>query len=469
MRPPIATAAVAALAALSGCTVGPNYQRPAITAPASFRGAQTTTPEAASLADTKWFDLFQDSALTGLVNTAIEQNHDLRIAANRVLESREQITIARASEFPLINAAAAFNVIRNSRVGASRFVPAGISLDSSYTTANLPSTWELDLWGRIRRQTEAARAQYFASEDARRGVLTSLISDVSSNYFRLRELDLELQIAQQTKENAESSLRITTARRAQGAASGLDVRQAEQFLYTATSEIPAIENQIGQIENAISALLGTTPGDIPRGKALEEFQVPNDVPPGLPSDLLTRRPDIMQAEHLLIAANANIGVARAQYFPRISLTTTMGGQSRALSSLFTGPARAWTFATPTATMPIFAAGAIRSAIRLTESQKADAVESYRRSIETGFREVSDSLIGYQKIAEQLEQQQLLVNALRDTDRLSRLRYQGGLDSFLQVLDAQRNLFQGELALARLRLQHVLYLVQLYKALGGGWQ
>jgi multidrug efflux system outer membrane protein len=282
----------------------------------------------------------------------------------------------------------------------------------------------------------------------------------------LRELDLELEIARKTRTVAEDGLRLTRLRRDQGVATGLDVRQAEQFLYTATAEIASIERAIAQTENALSVLLGNNPGDIPRGEGLEDFVAP-PVPPGMPSSLLERRPDIRGAEAILIAANARIGAARAQYFPRISLTGFLGGQSRALSDLFTGPARFWSFA-PSATVPIFNAGRIRSNVRFTEAQQREALLRYEQTIQNAFREVSDALIGYRKTVEQREQQELLVEALRETQRLSTLRYRGGLDSYLQVLDADRNLFQGDLTLARLRQQELETIVQLYRALGGGW-
>jgi multidrug efflux system outer membrane protein len=297
-------------------------------------------------------------------------------------------------------------------------------------------------------------------------VITTLISDVTGTYFLLRELDLELDIARKTRTVAEDGLRLTRLRRDQGVATGLDVRQAEQFLYTATAEIASIERAVAQTENALSVLLGNNPGDIPRGEGLEDFVAP-PVPPGMPSSLLERRPDIRGAEAILIAANARIGAARAQYFPRISLTGFLGGQSRALSDLFTGPARFWSFA-PSATVPIFNAGRVRSNVRFTEAQQREALLRYEQTIQNAFREVSDALIGYRKTVEQREQQELLVEALRETQRLSTLRYRGGLDSYLQVLDADRNLFQGDLTLARLRQQELEAIVQLYRALGGGW-
>jgi multidrug efflux system outer membrane protein len=464
---PVALLVSLALALLTGCAVGPNYKRPAVAVPAQFRGA-TEAPGAGSLADVKWFDLFQDNVLKQLVKTALERNYDLRIAAERVLEARAQLGIQRSELFPTLNATGEFSAVRSSRIGSIPFLPPGANTDVSFTQAGFTLGWELDVWGRLRRLTEAARAQYLASEEARRGVITTLVADVTTTYFGLRELDLELAIARQTLDIAENGLRLTTLRRNRGVATGLDVRQAEQLLYTATGQIAAIERLMGQTENALSVLLARHPGDIPRGKALEEFVVPPQAPAGLPSALLERRPDIRQAERSLIAANAEIGAAKAQYFPQISLTGFLGGQSRALSDLFSGPARSWNFA-PAATFPIFNAGRIRSNVRLTQALEREALVNYEKTIQNAFREVSDALIGYRKTTEQRAQQELLAGALRETDRLSRLRYQGGLDSYLQVLDAERNLFQGELLLAQLRRQELLAVVQLYRALGGGWE
>ena len=464
MKPIVVTLCVAL--ALSSCAMGPNYKRPSAQVPVEFRGAEgPATPQ--SLADLNWFDLFEDDVLKQLVSTALEQNFDLRIAAERVLQARAQLGITRSDQFPTVGASAEFVANRGSSAGSIVFIPRGTNLDVSYTQVGFTLGWELDLWGRLRRLTESARAQYLATEEARHGVVTSLISDVTQTYFALRELDLELEIARKTRDIAQDGLRLTQLRHDQGAATGLDVRQAEQLLYTATAQIASTERAIGQTENALSLLLGNIPGDIPRGKALEDFKAPPQVPPGLPSALLERRPDIREAEATLIAANALIGAARAQYFPQISLTGFLGGQSRALSGLFTGPARSWNFA-PGATLPIFNAGRIRSNVRFTEAQQREALIRYEKSIQNAFREVSDGLIGYRKTVEQREQQELLVHALRETQRLSTLRYRGGLDSYLQVLDADRSLFQGDLTLARLRQQELDAIVQLYRALGGGW-
>jgi NodT family efflux transporter outer membrane factor (OMF) lipoprotein len=457
-----------ALLFTAGCAVGPNYSRPPITAPTQFRGTEAA-PDKQSIADTKWFDLFQDDVLKQLVNTAIAENFDLKIAAERVLEARAQFGIIQAARLPNVDLTGGFDLQRASRIGSSRFVPGGISLDSSYTQAGFSLSWELDLWGRVRRLNEAGRAQFLASEEARRGILTTLIADVTTQYFQLREYDLELDIGRKNRDAGENSLRLTTLRKTGGAATGLDVYQAEQLLYTATAQIAAAEREIGQAENGLSVLLGRNPGDIPRGKTLEQLTAPPQVPAGLPSDLLSRRPDIREAEQQLIAASAQIGVAKAQYFPQISLTTFFGAQSRALQNLFLGPARLWNGALPAVDLPVFNAGRIRSNVRLTEAQRRELLANYQKTIENAFREVSDSLIGYRKTGEQRAQEELLVKALDETNRLSTLRYRGGLDSYLQVLDAQRNLFQGQLVLAQLREQELFSVVQLYRALGGGWQ
>jgi NodT family efflux transporter outer membrane factor (OMF) lipoprotein len=456
-----------ALLALAGCAVGPNYKRPAVPLPAQFHGADPSE-NPSSLADTKWFDLFQDDVLKQLIRTALDRNYDLRIASERVLEARARLGSARSNLFPTAGASAQFNANNNSEIGAFRFLPRGVDPDVSYTQAGFTLGWELDVWGRLRRLTESARAQYLASDEARRGVITTLLADVSSRYFQLRELDLELEIARKTRDIAENSLRLTTLRRNRGVATGLDVHQSEQFLYTATAQIANIERLIGQTENAINLLLGKQPGDVPRGKTLQEFIAPAEVPPGLPSKLLERRPDIRRAEMSLVAANAEIGAAKAQFFPQISLTGFLGGQTRALSDLFTAPG-GFSNIVPGVTAPIFNAGRIRSNVRITEAQYRESLIQYEQTIQTAFREVSDALIGYRKTREQRAQQELLVRALVETDRLSRLRYEGGLDSYLQVLDADRNLFQGELLQSQLRREEVLAIVQLYRALGGGWQ
>ena len=473
--PHIGSALIPALLAVvtASCALGPNYKRPVIEAPASFRGdpaaqvGQVGQVSARSLADLKWFDLFRDETLTGLVNTALQQNFDARIAAERVLQARALFRIARSDQLPAVDGSAGVTAARASRAGANRAIPDDVDTDVSYTEVGFSLGWELDVWGRLRRLTESAQAQYLATEEAQRAIVTTLVGDVTETYLALRALDLELEIATRTRDAAQQNLRLTEARLERGLASGLDVRQAEQLLYIATSQLAGLGREIAQTENALSLLLGQAPGDIPRGAPLEAFQAPPSVPPGLPSSLLERRPDIRQAEQQLIAANAQIGAAKAEYFPRISLTGFLGSQSRALSNLLTSPAATWT-AGLGAVAPVFNAGRTRANVQFTEAVQREAVVNYQRTIYTAFREVSDSLAGYRKTAEQREQQERLVQALGAAARLSTQRYEGGLDSYLPVLDAQRNLFQGELDLARLRQQELASIVRLYRALGGGW-
>lgn len=456
----------AATLALAGCAVGPNYKRPQVKTPEAHRGA-AAGGGAASLADSQWDQVFQDEALKKLIREALENNLDLVMATERVEQARARFRITLANQLPAVDAKGQVTVNRPSRIGAS-VASSPKSLDSTYTQAGGALSWELDLWGRVRRLRESARAQYLATAEARNGVVVSLIGEVAGSYFTLRERDLELEIAKATREVASRNLELIKVRHTQGAATGLAVYQAEQFLYIATAQIASAERDIGLAENSLSLLLGKPPGSIDRGKAVDEFALPTQIPAGLPSSLLERRPDIRAAEQLLVAANAQIGVAKAYYFPQISLTAFVGGQSRSLSDLFTGPARYWT-ATPTAVLPIFNANAVRTGVKLTEAQKREMIANYQKTVYNGFREVSDALIRYSRTREQRMQQDKLVTALTETDRLANIRYKGGLDSYLQVLDAERNLFQGRLTLAQLRLQELLSYVQLYRALGGGWQ
>jgi NodT family efflux transporter outer membrane factor (OMF) lipoprotein len=451
----------------ASCMVGPNYTRPAVPTPAGFRAGDTAATNV-SLADTKWFDLFQDQTLTQLVNGALQQNFDLRIAAERVLQARALFRVTRADQFPTVDASASIIQTRIPTVGANAGAPPdAIDRDFGYAQAGFNLGWEIDVWGRLRRLTESARAQYFATEEARRGVVTTLVADVTESYLALRALDLELAIARRTQQVATDSMRLTQTRFDRGIATALDVQQAEQLLRIAGVQIAGLERDIAQTENALSLLLGQVPGDIPRGLELEAFRLPPTVPAGLPSALLERRPDIRQAEQELIAANARIGAAKAEYFPRISLTGVLGLQSRSLGDLLTGAATNWTVAAG-ATAPIFNAGRTAANVRFTEAQQRELIVNYQKTIYTALREVSDSLAGYHKTSDQRSEQERLVAALQTSSRLATERYQGGVDTYLQVLDAQRNLFQGELDLARLRQQELSSLVQLYRALGGGW-
>jgi multidrug efflux system outer membrane protein len=455
---------VALALGLSGCLVGPNYHRPAVAVPAQFPNAPAETP---SIADKKWFELFQDATLKQLVDAALEKNFDVRIAAERVLEARAQYGITRANLLPTLDASGNFTATRSSSIGSFPFIAPGTNLATSYTQAGLQFNWEIDLWGRLRRLNEASRAQYLATEEARNGVVLSLVSDVMTTYFSLRELDLELEIGRQNNGIARDNLRLIQLRKDRGAANGLEVHQAEQFLYTTTAQIASVQRSIATTEDALNLLLANAPAQVPRGQTLEQITNPPDLPAGLPSSLIERRPDIRQAEDNLIAANAQIGAARALFFPDISLTGLLGSQSRSLAGMFTGPARLESLA-PSALLPLFHAG-LRSGVRLTEAQEREMLLAYQKSIYSALREVADALATHTRTSEQRAEEEKLVGALSESARLSTLRYRGGLDSYLQVLDAERNLFAGQLNLAQLRLLELQSVVQLYRALGGGWQ
>jgi len=457
----------AALIALTGCAVGPNYKRPQIAVPDQFRGAPAGAAVPASIADTKWQELFPEPALAQLVTNALEHNFDLRIAAERIQEARAQLGVVRANQFPFLDVQTGVTGTRSSSVGANTFVAAGTPLKATYTSVGAALSWELDVFGRLRRLTEAARANYVASEEGRRAIQVSLVAGVMETWFQLLEQDSELDISRKTQGIAQDSLRLVQLRRDRGAASGLDVRQAEQLLYTAAARSAAAERIIAQTENQLSLLQGSAPGSTPRNKKLEEIAVPAQAPPGLPSAILERRPDIRAAEQNLIAANAQIGAARALYYPQFSLTAFAGGQSRYLLDLLTSPARVYSVA-PAALQNVFHGGQVRNQVRFSEAQQRELLVNYQRTIYTALREVSDALSAFDRLREERTQQENLVNTLEDTVRLSELRYRGGLDSYLQVLDAQRNLFTGQLALAQLRLAERQSVVEIYRSLGGGW-
>jgi outer membrane protein, multidrug efflux system len=468
MKLRLALLSVALLTA--GCTVGPRYKRPSAAIPGSYRGVapeqgvrpEMTAPQNASLGDQKWWDVFYDEQLRTLIRTALKQNYDLRIAASRILEAQAQLGITRADQFPTLSAGGA---IADVGTAESKLVPA---FETSTGQLNASAVWELDFWGKFRRATEAARANLLAAEWARQEVVSTLVANVASAYFQLRALDLQLEISKRTLDSRKESLRLARLLANGGSTSMLDVRQAEQLVFTASAEIPALEQQIEEQENFLSILLGQNPGDILRGQALTEQHQPPEVPPGLPSALLERRPDIRQAEQQLIATNAEIGVARAAYFPQISLSGTGGFQSSALSNLFTGPAGAWSFGA-SLTQPIFTGGRLRSGVRLAEAREQTALLVYQQSIQGAFRSVSDALVAYRKTREFRIQEELLFESAQDAARLSHMRYTGGVTGYLEVLTNETNAFSAELALVQARLNEWLALVQLYEALGGGWQ
>jgi len=461
-------AIVAAL--LTGCTFGPNYKRPQVAVPANFRAPEPLpAPQAASFADLKWFEVFQDEKLQNLIRTALVQNFDLRDAVTRVEQARANLGITRSNQIPQVSASGDLNVTRTSRDGAFA-LPPGIPFQQNRNFGqaglNLLS-FELDIWGRLRRATEAARADLLNAEETRKAVVSTLVSQLAADYFQLRELDYELEISETTLKNRQNFLQLTQQRQVGGVATLLDLRQAEQLVETAAASIPTTRQQIEQTENQIELLLGQNPGPVNRGRTLIDQHIP-DVPAGLPSALLERRPDIRAAEQALIAANANIGVAKAAYFPQITLTGSIGGQSSTLSNLFSGPNGTWSFV-PQLTQPIFTAGRLRSNVRLAEAQRDQALVAYERSIQTAFSDVSNALIAHQRTRETRLEQERLVATLEDRKRLAYVRYQGGVDTQLNALDADRDLFSTELTLAQVRYSELVSVVQLYKALGGGWQ
>jgi multidrug efflux system outer membrane protein len=462
------SAAIALALVASACTVGPTYKRPVANLSDAYRGAaEASAPPAEhlSLADQKWWELFQDEQLQELIRTALRQNFDVRIAAARVGEARAQVAITRADQFPQVDASAA---AERQRVAAS---PAPFPLgafQNSVFQLGASASWEVDFWGRFRRATEAARATLAATEWGRRAVVTSLVAQVAAAYFELRANDLNLDISRQTLVSRQESLRLTQVRAVGGAASELDVRQAEQLVFGASAVIVDLQRQAEQQENLISILQGNNPGAVLRGKALTDQSVLPEVPTGVPSALLERRPDIVQAEQTLIAANANIGVARANYFPAVSLTGSGGFQSAALSSLVTGPAVFFTVGA-SLLQPVFTAGRTRSQVELAEARRDEALLGYQQTILQSLRDVSDALIAYRRNREFRDQQQLLTRSAGDALRLTTVRYQGGASSYLEVLDADTRLFAAQLVLAQAQANELLALVQIYRALGGGWE
>jgi multidrug efflux system outer membrane protein len=454
-------AAVVTVVVTAGCTQGPNYGRPVVTPPDTFRGAaETVAAPSASVGDLQWSALFEDEALRSLIAEALENNYDLRIAAARILQAEAQYGVTRSQRFPTVNAQGTVQGQHGSVINGESLPTVGLG---QFT---LNGSWEPDFWGKFKRANEAARADILASEWGRRAILTSLIGQVATGYFNLRALDSELEIARRTVTTREESLRLTEVRERGGATSLVDVRQAEGLVLTARGQIIDIERLIEQQENAISVLLGRNPGPIPRGRPLVEQPHAPDVPAGLPSALLDRRPDVQVAEQLLIASNAEIGIARANYFPQVTLTGAGGIASTALSNLFT--AGMWSVAA-TAVQPIFNAGRTRSQVELAEARRLESELVYRQTIQQAFREVSDALVAYRRLREFRETQQAVVVAAQDARRLADLRYQGGATSYLEVLDSDTRLFSAELSLVEAQFRELAAFVEIYRSLGGGWQ
>jgi outer membrane protein, multidrug efflux system len=456
---------------VTSCTVGPNYHRPAVQVPQTFRAPEPLTDsQAASFADLKWWEVFKDPDLQELVKTALDQNYDLRDAVTRVEAARANLGITRSNQLPQVGVGGDVQLTRLSRDGATplpaSFLP---SQNRNWGEAGLSLlSFEIDLWGRLRRATEAARANLLSAEEYRKAVITTLVSDVATQYFTVRELDYELEISTRTLESRRASLKLTQDRQRGGVATLLDLRQAEQLVDTSAQTIPMFHQQIEQTENQISLLLGKNPGGVIRRGEFNEQMFPPEVPAGLPSALLERRPDIRQAEQNLVAANANIGVAKAAYFPKLSVSGMLGGQSTELANLFSPSRSVWNFA-PQVAQPIFTGGALRSNVRLSEAQRDSALVQYQKTIQTAFMEVSNALIAHQRVRESRVEQEALVVALQDRKKLAYARYNGGVDTQLNALDADRDLLQAELDLRQIKLNELLSVVQLYKALGGGWQ
>jgi multidrug efflux system outer membrane protein len=448
---------------LSGCAVGPNYKRPAANTPTDYRGEMPAQPATASLGNEKWWDVYQDPVLTQLIHTALQQNYDVRIAATRVLEAQAQLGIVRANQFPSASVGAGVFSQQNAKV--SSVFPA---YEVNAGQINLSAIWNLDFWGKYRRQTEAARAELLATGWGRQAVISSLVANVATAYFQLRALDAELEIAKRTLGSRQQSLQLTRVLLTHGSASDLDVSQSEQLVYTASETIPDLERQIQQQENLLSILLGQNPGSIPRGRALTEQPVPESVPAGLPSELLERRPDVREAEANVMASNAQIGVAKAAFFPSLSLTGTGGLESNVLHNFLQQPSQTWS-AGFNITQPIFEGGALRSQLRLARAQWQESVLSYEQTVQDALQHVSNALVAYQKDRAFREQQELLVQAAERSDRLSLILYRNGGGSYLQVLTNDTNYFSAELNLVDAQLNERLALVQLYQSLGGGWQ
>jgi outer membrane protein, multidrug efflux system len=453
-----------AAAALAGCKMGPNYHKPDVPIPSSYHDYNPNPQQevqAESYADLPWWQVFQDPVLQDLIRTALKQNYDLQTATERIAAARAQVQITRSSLFPQLSGDANFSGGKEPNFQSK----------SNLATLTGDASFQLDLFGKLRRETEAARAQELATEAARQTVILTLVSDVASDYFALLELDLELQISRDTVKTQEDAVKLTKLRLSHGVATKLDVLQAAQVLDTANAQIPDLERQIGQEEDAISILLGNYPQGIPRGTPLVEQKLPPAVPPGLPSALLERRPDVHEAEENLIAANAEIGVAKASFFPQIGLTGSGGGafgRSSLFSSMMSSHAGIWSYGADVS-QPIFTGGSLTGNLKLAKAQQREELIAYKQAIQFAFRDTSDALIGYQKNHEVRVEQEITVNDLQDSVDTSLERYRGGITTYLEVLDGQRSLFSAELTLAQARGNEYQALVQLYKALGGGWR
>lgn len=478
MKNPLAAArtALAALAVLAtlgviGCAVGPNYQRPATEVPGAHRrSASDSAPPGGtnSIGQLGWWETFQDPRLTAYLGEALTNNWDVKIAAARVLQAEAAARITRSQYFPSVAAGGDLVTRRTSETGPAR-IPPGVDPQQGYGDVFVSmAAYEVDLWGRLRRANEAARARLLSTVEAEATVRQTLVASVASTYLQLLELDLELEIARRTLAVRTNSLGLTRARQEGGVASMQDVHQAQILVSTAEASIADTSRRIEQKENELGILLGRNPGTITRGIPLIQSPLRAEVPAGLPSSLLEQRPDLRSAEQQLIAANADIGQAKAAFYPQLTLTGFYGFQTVALSDLLTGPSQAWQFG-PALTVPLFTGGRLRGNLKLAEAQFQEAVAVYQRTVQNAFREVSDSLIAYQRSREFRARQEERTQAHRSATELAGVRYEGGVTSYLEVLYNEQELFTAELALAQARLNELLSVVSLYRSLGGGWQ
>jgi len=456
---------LAAVMLLGGCTLGPKYQRPEVPTPPAHRGA---APESESLANLPWWELFQDPALQDLIRESLKGNFDLRIAAARVEEVRALAGISKSFLYPEVNVTAGYSVGQLSTRSDPPQAENGGDRRYQNWDAGFALSWEIDLFGRIRREHEAAVARFLASEESQRGVLVTLVADVASTYFTLRNLDLQLEIAQRTVASNDETVSFYQKRLAGGVSNRLELDQAVANRARTGAVIPQVERQIVVAENVLSFLLGRPPGAITRGAALTDQYRPPHVPAGLPAALLEQRPDVAGAEQELIAANADIGAAKALFFPTISLTGFLGGSSRDLSDMIKSDGVIWSL-TPGLFQPLFQAGRIRRNYEAVQARFDQAVAAYQRSALNAYREVADALVAIEKLAEVRTEQEAGVEALRDAGLLARSRYDTGLANYLEILIADQNLFDQELLLAQTRGDELQALAQLYRALGGGWQ
>lgn len=448
---------------LTGCmTVGPDYQRPAVDTPAAWRLEEK---EARDLANTAWWEQFNDPVLNDLVATVLHKNKDLLIATARVEEFFGRYFSTRGDQYPLAGGGASASRERVTENGPTP-IPPGVDSTFNYYQAFLAGSWELDFWGKFRRASESAQAQLFSTEEGRRTVVLTLVSAVAVSYVEIRSLDKQLEITRRTAETRRETLEIFQLRFDKGIIGEVDLMQAASEYEDALARIPTIELAIGQLENALSVLLGQNPGPIPRGLTIDELALP-DVPQGLPSDLLARRPDIRQAEQELVAANARIGVAKSLYFPSISLTGDFGRVSTEFSDLFSGPSKAWGFGVDL-NVPLFTAGRIGGEVKAAEASQEQALQGYLLTIQNAFREVEDALLDRSKSGQRLAALGRQVKALRNYARLAWMRYDEGYTSYLEVLDAERSLFNVELTYTDGQNAVFRALITIYKAMGGGW-